>query len=241
MDKEQELYLEEQRQSLIKIDNGIKELIGVLSGKVSLSVQPIEKVDVTGTVSINNDLDIKNIELIKDWLMSLGEIIERAIRNNSYKPEKNVIVENIEKAKPTELKINNLDDIREYFADVAEVIKQNQPIVNIEKQEVVFPTSANNPIAVRLSDGKSFYRAVAQLVAAGGSQPDKPIDAYAISDIDETTSTSYFGFLEKNGAWYIMKMADNSGVLNTTYAVGDSNYNFSNRALLNYSAYDYVF
>ena len=53
---------------------------------------------------------------------------------------------------------------------MTKVIISNQPIVNVEKQDIQFPTSANRPIAVRLSDGKSFYNAIAAIGGGGISK-----------------------------------------------------------------------
>jgi hypothetical protein len=66
-----------------------------------------------------------------------------------------------------------------------------------------------------------------------------PTDGYEISRIDDSTP-SYYGFTNKDGAWFIMK-EDSSG--NYTYAAGSSNFtsNWANRASLTYGEYFDVF
>lgn len=67
-----------------------------------------------------------------------------------------------------------------------------------------------------------------------------PTDAYGITEIDDSGSPSYYGFVNKDGAWYITQ-EDSSG--SYRYAKGNSNFssNWSNRASLSYSYFDDVF
>lgn len=66
---------------------------------------------------------------------------------------------------------------------------------------------------------------------------------YRAADIDQNPgSTSYYGFVDSEGNWYIMKQVD-TGVLSTyTFAVGTSDYstNWTNRASLSYATFDNV-
>jgi hypothetical protein len=66
-----------------------------------------------------------------------------------------------------------------------------------------------------------------------------PTDGYNISKIDDTSSPAYYGFLNKDGGWFIMK--EDGG--DYTYARGDSNFssNWANRASLTYGTFDEVF
>lgn len=49
---------------------------------------------------------------------------------------------------------------------------------------------------------------------------DGLVDSYKISDIDESGSDKYYGFLDKFGNWYILKMTDTSA----RYCRGFQNY-----------------
>ena len=68
------------------------------------------------------------------------------------------------------------------------------------------------------------------------SEADKLFD-YKLSGIDDTTSTVYLGYLNKDGAWYIAKYLS-TGV---TYAKGSSGYNWSNRASESYGEFNDIF
>ena len=66
-----------------------------------------------------------------------------------------------------------------------------------------------------------------------------PTDGYSISQIDDSLP-SYFGFVNKDGAWFIMREGEDSAF---RYVKGDSNFttNWSNRTKLNYNYFDKVF
>lgn len=78
---------------------------------------------------------------------------------------------------------------------------------------------------------------------SGAKQKIDAIFGYNISDTEEATGdgTSYYGFINEKGAWYIMKAVLSSGVTNYTYARGDSGYNWSNRASETYNRFDIIF
>ena len=61
--------------------------------------------------------------------------------------------------------------------------------------------------------------------------------AYSISDMDETGTTKYYGFLKSDGAWYIMSLTGTKA----RYIAGGSGYDFSTRAGLAYVAFNNAF
>jgi len=67
-----------------------------------------------------------------------------------------------------------------------------------------------------------------------------PTDGYEITDIDDSSSPAYYGFVKKTGAWYIME-EDSTG--SYRYYKGSSNYSVSwtGRALLSYDYFNSVF
>ncbi len=67
----------------------------------------------------------------------------------------------------------------------------------------------------------------------------QPTDGYRISQLDDSTP-AYYGFVDKNGNWYIMQ-EDASG--NYRYAKGASSFstNWTNRAALSYDYFDAIF
>ncbi|OGK38540.1 hypothetical protein A3I56_01725 [Candidatus Roizmanbacteria bacterium RIFCSPLOWO2_02_FULL_43_10] len=67
----------------------------------------------------------------------------------------------------------------------------------------------------------------------------QPTDGYNITEVDDAIP-SYYGYVDKNGAWYIVK-EDSSGAYR--YAKGSSSFsaNWTNRAGLAYDYFDSVF
>jgi len=67
-----------------------------------------------------------------------------------------------------------------------------------------------------------------------------PTDGYKISEIDDASSPAYYGFIDKTGAWFIMK-EDSSGAYR--YVKGDSGFssNWTNRANLSFGYFDAIF
>ena len=67
-----------------------------------------------------------------------------------------------------------------------------------------------------------------------------PIEGYHTSDTDiNPQSTSFYGFLDKDGKWYIMKAIESGTETNWTYESGDSGYAtaWTGRAALTYQRF----
>jgi len=74
-------------------------------------------------------------------------------------------------------------------------------------------------------------------------------NSYCISDIDNSSSQNFYGYIDYNGNWYIMKET----LLDTTYNTTDTyryhwsnnendyDSNWKNRKSLNYGRYDSIF
>ena len=67
-----------------------------------------------------------------------------------------------------------------------------------------------------------------------------PTDGYEITEIDDASSPSYYGFLKKNGYWYIMR-EDSSGAYRYTKGTSDFSTNWTNRASLTYDYFNSIF
>lgn len=70
---------------------------------------------------------------------------------------------------------------------------------------------------------------------------DDPLSKYKITDMDETDSIAYYGFVDPDGKWFIRKFYQDLGIIR--YAKGDSDYisNWNNRANLTYDYFYNVF
>lgn len=99
-----------------------------------------------------------------------------------------------------------------------------------KKAQAAFFGSVPGPGTVALKDTAGVQIDPAQL---------HPTDGYKISQIDDS-SPAYYGFVRKDGAWFIMK-EDSSG--NYRYAKGTSSFstNWTNRASLTYDYFDVIF
>jgi hypothetical protein len=169
--KDQSLYYEEQRQKLIDIDSGIKSLKPVLDKLVAQYIAPKDNIHVEGKVTVNTQkvVTVDNLEGIVQTINNLSTTLAKAIKDNSYKPLPEVTVKNLKEVKIKSIDINNLGDIQRFFSHLENVIKDNQPLISVEKQDLVLPTSASKALPVRLSDGKSFYNAIATLSSSMAS------------------------------------------------------------------------
>lgn len=100
-------------------------------------------------------------------------------------------------------------------------------------------------IALPLPTGASTEDKQDDIITAIGnitSTPDKPTNAYAISNIDPNDVTyKYFGFEDKDGAWYIMRKTLATNVF--LYAKGPSSYAtaWTGRAGQSYDSYSNTF
>lgn len=99
-----------------------------------------------------------------------------------------------------------------------------------KKAEATFFGSVPGPgtLAIKDSSGVQVDPSVKQ-----------PTDGYNISQIDDS-SPAYYGFVDKNGNWYIMK-EDSSN--NYRYTKGTSSFstNWTGRAALSYDYFDAIF
>lgn len=182
------LYHEEQLHELRKLHEAVAGLRDIFSGKVDVSAH----VEVPDEVTISNpvnSVEVNNLDNIKQWLDGLGEVVAKAIAEHKPETLEAVRVINMKEAQPQQVKIGNLSDLKTYFDRLQRAISENQPILNITKQEIVFPRSAREAIPVRLSDGKSFYEAIASVVA-GATGNDKVFSAKSSGSVTVGSSST---------------------------------------------------
>lgn len=72
-----------------------------------------------------------------------------------------------------------------------------------------------------------------------GPNPFDPIEGCRISDIDDALEDKYFGYLGKEGNWYIMRQ--NGGEYRYTRGLSNYQTGWTNRASLTYTYFDEVF
>ena len=199
-----DLYAEENRTQLIDTHKAILELHNLIKEQTKQYKAPSDELSVKGDVRVNTEteIDVKNLEEVTKSIDALSEVLSLAIKNNSYKPVELVTVKNIKDAKPDALKITNFNELADYFNKLTKSIQDNQPIVNIAKEAIQFPTSASKPIAVRLSDGKSFYSAMTAAFTSGTTTLTDIRGGYEYNyiDVQQTSSTVETYVYKKDGS-----------------------------------------
>lgn len=161
-----ELYLETQEQILLDTQKAIADLLPALE-KVSAAIEPHpEQMTVSGEVSVSNQVkavDVTNLEAITDALTALGDKLHTSIQKNAHKPLEAVTVKN-----PTDsVTVKNLTSTNNLLTELKKAIDGLDLNVTVEKQDLKLPTAAKDALPVRLSDGKSFYKAVSTAVTTG--------------------------------------------------------------------------
>ena len=68
----------------------------------------------------------------------------------------------------------------------------------------------------------------------------QPTDGYTLAQVDDGVSNTYYGYLNRDGAWYILREDSSS---NYRYTKGSSTFatNWTNRASLTYDYFDAIF
>lgn len=99
-----------------------------------------------------------------------------------------------------------------------------------KKAEGAFFGSVPGPGTVALKD-----------IAGAQIDPSQhhPTDGYKISQVDDSTP-AFYGFVRKDGAWFIMK-EDSAGAYRYTKGTSDFSTNWTNRASLTYDYFDIIF
>lgn len=169
-DKAHELYQEEIRAELIKLNQTVAQLEEITEKQLLTYQPPKDQVEVKGKIEVNTEkaVEITNLEAVRDYLGELSDNLTSAIEKSVREPVNVVTIKNIAEAKSETVKVTNLGELTKQFQAIVDSIKQlPTPVVNVEKQTLELPYSATKPLAVRLSDGKSFYNAIATAVAQG--------------------------------------------------------------------------
>lgn len=256
--KDLQLYQEEQRQKLLDLQKHITTLHEKLDGVVRVAVEnPTEKVEVTGELTVNTqeEVTIKNISAFSDDVAVLSERIAKAIEDSRPEKVTSLEVTNLKDA----VSITNIKVFGDHVDKLVKAVENIQPIVNVTKQEITFPTSASKPVAVRLSDGKGFYNALVAafsggsggaglatsakqddiITAIGGisSGGGSPLSSYVYIQKDTADAThKYYAYKKVNGD-YLIKQIARSTNLALFYAntVGGYNADWTGRAGLTYA------
>ena len=101
--------------------------------------------------------------------------------------------------------------------------------LNKQKAGAAFFGSVPGPGTVAIKDTSGNKVDIAQ---------KQPLDGDPLSDLDTAGATQYFGFVNKDGAWYILQVNSDNSI---RYAKGPSTYSWSARASQSYGVFSDVF
>lgn len=141
-------------------------------------------------------------------------------------------------------------------AVIAKSKKENVAIADIDKRaflkliggagiSAILFSIINKKIGGLFSGGTGEVPETISLKDTSGNKIDPvektPTDGYRITEIDDFSLTTYFGFTNKDSSWYIMKEDTDTGTFR--YIRGASNFpdNWNNREHLGYDYFNNVF
>ena len=166
-DIDKQLQFEELRLIFNDIKNGINSLKDLLGSNLQITIP--DNIAVDSKVILENkidSLDISNLHILKEWIEDQTNQLRSVIKENKPETQRDIIVKNLKDIPKVEsVTIKNWSDFDKFTKSVVNAIKENKSEVNVTKQEIKLPTSAKEPISVRLSDGKSFYNAIAAMTS----------------------------------------------------------------------------
>lgn len=171
-DKEKQLYEEENLQTnkevLKQLKSSIIYPIPTIKMPKEIEARIINKVvaELSDPVELDDAPFVQLGEDLQATVKLLVESIVKAVSDNA--PKEEVTVKNIGDAKTEAVTVKNLAKVEQLITNLTKAVIDSKPVVNVQKQEISWPRSASEAIAVRLSDGKSFYTAIANAVSSGG-------------------------------------------------------------------------
>lgn len=174
MDKIQELAFEQLHYDLVELRSGLKSELAELAPSIAKAVEKhdaVKNLDVTvtnpvkefdGKVTVTNDLAINNLgELVN----KLDEVIKsvEASKTEAVTITNPVVIKDLQELQ------NSLDLLLKKDT----VVKVAAPEVNVTVPDEVkianWPTAADKPLSVRLSNGRDFINQLQRIVSGGGS------------------------------------------------------------------------
>lgn len=268
--------------------NYLFNLVGVFIDKLKQSVLRVEVVnreEHPRSIKVENLDQHEIVSALRDISSGLELYSSIANRNQRNNQIQKVQIDGLEKLTqkqdikiPDSFQIKNIDSLVSKISDLIKVVSERKPdsaekeveteVFSSEEKDLILNSikylerlsgNPQNPIAVRLSDGKGFYEAIIQAFSSGGSTmppsfygetgPERQyvdlLAGYYLADTDEVTTTKYWGFTKSDGVHYILKETTSSGILSYRYYSGGTDTDYAtawtNRASKSYDYFYTVF
>lgn len=236
--------------------NNLDEIKLHLRKELSLAAQKI--IDGLSSLESGNIEQAQDTKDLKDTIKDLNKLLKAKKFNPTIKVAAPIV--------PT-IKVPGIR-IPTIRVPEPKVTVNPPPIsVNVDLDELLdalkplsyLSNKASKPITVRTSDGKKFIkeikssseRVVRAITSGGGGitqdefkntqrKYDDPLSRYKIAQVDDDSSPNYYGYINLNSGWYILKETVVSGDTTYRYSSGVGNFpsNWSGRTLL---TYDYLY
>lgn len=238
--------------NLDEIKLHLKNELKPVKERIVTAIESIKIPKAPDSVKVSNLGDV--LEALKKLQDSIASIEFNPTINVSapevYVPEQKAPVVTVTPTPvtvtPTPVTVSPAD----VFIDIQGILEALEPLKYLSDR-------AESPLSVRLSDGKSFMKAIQTLTKNQERQMtvfsnnsgmtsdefktvtrnvDDVMAKYRIADKDDDASPNYYGFLDPRGNWYILKETVSAGGDTYRYARGGSDYatNWTNRAALSY-------
>lgn len=175
---------------------------------------------------------IDDEDLISEEIITVGEVVNQEEKNKLSFEGKRLVKEEM-KDQPVVFSKEIRDPKRRQFLKIIGASGVGfliTMLLNPKKTEAAFFGSVPGPGTVALKDSSGQRIDPAE---------KKPTDGYYITDIDDSTP-SYYGYLDKNGNWYIIK-ENSDGSFRYIRGSGSFSSYWSNRSSLAYDYFDNVF
>lgn len=188
---------------------------------------------ITGFVVSGSLIEILSALLFSPILIYFViQVLPKRSRAINLPTARAVVIEKEEPSELTKLKKEGVDVDRRAFLKLIGTAGLSLFLFSMftKKAEAAFFGSVPGPGTVSIKDSTGVKIDPAER---------QPTDGYKITDIDDSTP-SYYGFVNKSGAWFIQKEGT-SGDYRYTKGSSDYTTNWTGRAALSYDYFDNVF
>jgi hypothetical protein len=227
---------------LVALQKATEErLQGVEDAIKALSLVVPDKVEVANEVAIKDTVEVSDPQL---------KVLSDGIAELRTATEANRLPDQIELADGTVVALDEkvMSQLLARFDQIDKTIE----VASEQEQALALLTNNADPkyfLPVRLTDGEQFYKAQTSVVGLGGGTSSSSSSGaaeadYSTNDIDDSTSTEYYGKTDSSAAWLVKKVTSSAvsyATVTNNSGVADYATAWSGRAGLTYGRKDEAF